>query len=96
MSSDRGQEAGRSALLLALPGLAVWEVQDTLYHESAESRLIHYTDCVTIPGRGLRLKVVVVIVNPDRKPQEVVTWIPKKNASEEDLSGGVLYDASRP
>lgn len=39
------------------------------------------------------LQAMVVVVDTDREPHEVVTYTIKRNLNQEDTSGGILYDA---
>ncbi|MBF8378475.1 hypothetical protein IW967_11480 [Alicyclobacillus mali] len=51
-----------------------------------------YIDIFPFPSLE-KLYVLSVIVDADRTPNEVVTWIVKRSLNQEHTSGGIIYDS---
>ena len=60
-------------------------------HET--NKRLHYCDLVVIPEVG-HLSTLVVVVDTNREPNEVVTWMVKSNSKQEKTDEGrILYDS---
>lgn len=59
----------------------------------AENKRVKYIDHVYIQEVGY-IQNVVVVVDTDRQPHEVVTWMVKSSTKQEKFEGGVIYDSS--
>ena len=60
-------------------------------HET--NQRLHYCDLVDIPELG-HLSNLVVVVDTDREPNEVATWMVKSNSKQEKTGEGrILYDS---
>jgi len=58
-----------------------------------ENGRIRYTDLVALPEYG-HLQALVIIVDTDRDPNEVVTWMVKSNLSQEKIDEEtIIYDS---
>lgn len=57
-----------------------------------ENKRVRYTDQAYIQEFG-HIQNVVIVVDTDRDPNEVATWMVKSNTKQEKINGGVLYDS---
>lgn len=59
----------------------------------SDNQRVRYVDLSASESFG-RIHALVVVVETDRDPQEVVTWIIKSNLRQELIPGGVIYDSA--
>ncbi len=57
-----------------------------------ENKRLKYIDYVNIEAYG-KIQSLVVVVDTDRTPQEIVTWSVRSSTRQEKTSGGILYDS---
>jgi hypothetical protein len=57
-----------------------------------KNKRVRYSDQVYIKEYG-HIQNLVVVVDTDREPNEVATWMVKSNTKQEKINGGVMYDS---
>ncbi|OAK70106.1 hypothetical protein [Lederbergia galactosidilytica] len=91
---DHPDDKARELVNLHVKG--VIEEPRYIYYDQKheENKRIRYIDYVSLEEYN-KIQSLVVVVDTDREPNEIVTWSVKSNTRQEKINGGVIYDSRK-